>query len=153
MDEKEIIKYYSKPNSLSATARHFNCCRKVIKRVLENNNITLHDKKITNKITADKHRLNLSTKLVESIVRDYLKPTSINDLSVMYGYDKKSIKKILENNHVEMHTKSDIVALNLKKKQKFNKDQEQEIITFYKTPQSLKNTAEHFKCPILYPTK
>lgn len=93
--EQEIINYYKVPNSINETSKHFNVGRKIVTRILLENNIELHSKEVLDKISLEKtHKTNLQRYGVENVfqaneVKEKIKQTNLQNYGVENQFKRK----------------------------------------------------------------
>lgn len=122
--EKDICNYYLLPNSICETAKHFNLSRTVIKKVLLKHNIKVRP-----------HKIVLTKETEAEVIRFYLRPSSLNKTAKVFKLDRKIVERILYKNNIPLHDMS---------KRKFTLEREAELIDFYRSPHSLKETSKKF---------
>lgn len=93
--EQDIINYYKIPNSINETSKHFNIGRKIVTRILLENNIELHNKEVLDKISLEKtHKTNLQRYGVENVfqvneVKEKIKQTNLQNYGVENQFERK----------------------------------------------------------------
>ena len=104
--EQDIINYYKIPNSINETSKHFKIGRKIITRILLNNNIKLHSKEVLDKISLEKvHKTNLERYGVENVfqadeVKEKIKQTNLQNYGVENQFERKEfMHNIIKNKY------------------------------------------------------
>lgn len=139
-DIDNIIRHYLEPNSLRETSERFNLNRKVVVRILKENNIQIF--KSVHRFTDDQ---------IKNIIADYNKPIGIKEVAKKYNCSQIVISNLLIKNNIPTHTKevsNKILSASLKRARKklFDNNQELSIINFYLEPHSIRETSNKFNC-------
>ena len=128
--EKEIIEFYLKPNTIEDTSENFNISRTVIKNILDKNNIKVHSKEILNQLHFNK----IINGRDQEIINYYLAGNSSEKTAKAFNIGRPAVIKLLMLHNINLRDDSKIIPI----------EKEQEVIDFYLTPNSLRETCKHF---------
>lgn len=121
----ELIKFYTKPNSLKATARHFNLPITTCRRYLRQLGITFHSKEITDNLQQQGCKLKDYTKFYQKPIfkeaaNFYLAGHSLLETSQKFNINRRTLKKVFIWLNVNFHSKEETFKLKVEKAKKNN---------------------------------
>ena len=101
--EDEVIKFYLAPNTLSKTIETFKLTKYIVKKILKNNNISLHNKTT---ITALQKKTCLEKYGAESPMhvekfKEKLKQNNLEKYGVEYAFQAKEVKEKIKNSNIK----------------------------------------------------
>ena len=129
---QEIIKFYLMPNTLQDTVEKFNIGRFALKNLLKRNNVVEHSREILELLKFNR----LINGREQEIIEFYLQPNSIEKTAIAFNLGRPAVISLLSKNNIEIRDDSRKII--------FTEEQEKEIIKFYSTPNSLRETCRHF---------
>ena len=145
--EQKIIEFYLVPNSLNDTANAFNIHTRIVDKILLKYNIKKHSPDVVKQIEISKHIKVKSADQEKEIIDFYLYPNSLLETAKQFNLSTRSVKRILVKNNISEHSediKNKLMIENRKPRKNISEQEEQEIINFYLTPNSLADTCKKF---------
>lgn len=121
----ELIKFYTKPNSLKATARHFNLPITTCRRYLRQLDVTFHSKEITDNLQQQGCKLKDYTKFYQKPIfkeaaNFYLAGHSLLETSQKFNINRRTLKKVFIMLNINFHSKEETFKLKVEKAKKNN---------------------------------
>lgn len=137
--KEAIVRFYIAPHTLNETVREFNLsCRQIVKKILSEYNINLHDKQTVNELSsnnakaaikekygvdnpfcidkikkqnAKNHELRISKELSDEIVSFYLMPNSEAKTARNFKLSRSIVHRILIKNNIQFHDRKSTFSL------------------------------------------
>lgn len=108
--KEELIKFYMEPNSLKATARHFNLPITTCRRYLKQLSIIFHSKEITDQLQKQNiKRVDKKEKFQRLVYKDaanfYLQDHSLLETSKKFKLDRDELRKAFIFLNIPLHSK------------------------------------------------
>ena len=121
----ELIKFYTKPNSLKATARHFNLPITTCRSYLRQLGITFHSKEITDQLQKRNiKRVDKKEKFQGLIYKDaanfYLQGHSLLETSKNFKLDRDELKEAFIFLNISLHSKEETFKIKVQRAKENN---------------------------------
>lgn len=116
MQEKEIIEFYLRPNTITDTAKKFNINVNKIYSLCKKYNVPLNDASIAKKVIAAKKTINLNKDLQKEIVKFY-NNHSVQETTDNFKISRTVLYRILKENNILVKTMQEKIELEKKETQ------------------------------------